>query len=160
MSDELAAVEEWAAAILGRLDPAQRRQLARQIGRDLTQSQRDRIKANLNPDGSAFEKRRPRQAMRNRKGEIKRQAKAGPMFRKLTRGNELGILQATANQVDVGFKRARTAEIARVHQLGLVDQVERKKGAPRVRYARRQLLGFTDEEREHLAELILAHLDV
>lgn len=159
MSD-LAAVEEWAAAILGQLDPAQRRQLARQIGRDLAQTQRQRIKANLNPDGSAFEPRRPRPALRNRKGELRRQAKAGPMFRKLTRANELGILAATADRVEVGFRRKRTAEIARVHQLGLVDQVERKPDAPRLRYARRQLLGFTDAEREHLADLILGHLDV
>lgn len=159
MSDELKAVEDWAGAVLAHLSPSERRKLSRLIGRDLARSQRSRIKANLNPDGSAFEKRRPRPTMRDRKGAIRREGKAGPMFRKLTRANELGILTASADLVEVGFKRKRTAAIARVHQLGLVDQVERKPGAPRLRYAKRQLLGLTEGDREHLVDLILAHLD-
>lgn len=159
MSD-LLAVEEWAAALLGQLDPAARRRLSRQIGRDLAKSQRDRVKANRNPDGSAFEARKTPSIIRDRKGAIRRTAKAGPMFRKLSRANELGVIQATADQVDVGFRRARSSAIARVHQEGLVDQVERARpNSPRVRYARRQLLGMTDAKREHLADLILSHLD-
>lgn len=156
---ELAEVEAWAGAVLSQLDPGQRRQLARQIGRDVDRSQRSRIKAQMNPDGSAFEARKPRPTMRDRKGQIRRTAKAGPMFAKMARARELGVLRASADEVSVGFKRARTSSIARVHQEGLVDQVQRgQDGSPRVRYARRQLLGMTDDDRAALADRILAHL--
>ncbi len=157
---ELAEVEAWAGAVVSQLEPGQRRQLARQIGRDVDRSQRTRIKAQQNPDGSAFEGRKAQPSMRDRKGQLRREAKAGPMFVKLARARELGVLQASADQVSVGFRRARSSAIARVHQEGLVDQVDRARpGSPRVRYARRQLLGLTDADRAAMADRIMAHID-
>lgn len=155
MSDELRVVEEWAAAALSRLSAGERRKLARAIGNYLAKSNRARIKSNLNPDGTAYEKRRPRPALRDRKGAIRREGKAGPMFRKLSRPAELGVLLVTPDQVDVGFKRNRTAALALVHQLGLVDQVERAPGAPRLRYPKRVLLGLTDQDGERVVDMIL-----
>lgn len=155
---QLAEVEAWAGAILAQLEPGERRKLARAVGTDVARSQRDRIKAGLNPDGSAFEARKPRETMRDKKGQLRRTAKAGPMFAKLARARELGVLEASGEGVSVGFRRARSSAIARVHQFGLTDQVERKAGAPRVRYAARQLLGLTDADRSALMDRVLAHI--
>ncbi len=159
MSD-LTAVEAWAGAVLAQLEPGQRRQLARAMGTDLARSQRSRIKANLNPDGSAFEPRKPR-TMRDKKGSLRRQAAAGPMFAKLARARELGVLEATGDRVAVGFRRASSSAIARVHQFGLVDLVSRDQpGSPRIRYPARRLLGLTDGDRDALADRVLAHVSV
>lgn len=157
MSD-LTAVEEWAAGVLAQLEPGQRRKLARAVGTDVARSQRDRIKAARNPDGSPYEARKPRETMRDRKGELRRKAKAGPMFAKLSRAAELAVVEVTGESVSVGFRRARSARIARVHQFGLVDQVERKSGSPRVRYPARQLLGLTEADRSQLIDRIVAHI--
>lgn len=54
MSDDLSRLEDWAGALLSRLSAAERRQLNVSIARDLRRSQQRRIKANRNPDGSAY----------------------------------------------------------------------------------------------------------
>ncbi len=57
--------------------------------------------------------------------------------------------------VAVGFL-GRTARIARVHQEGLPDTVEQ--GGPTYRYPARPLLGFTEEDRELIRDLLLEHV--
>lgn len=156
---ELEAVEQWAGALLAKLEPGERRKLARLIGRTLATSQRSRVKAQQNPDGTAFEPRKARPTMRDRKGAMRRKAKAGPMFAKLSRANELAVVEATPDGVSVGFRRARSSAIARVHQEGLVDQVERKnRNSARIRYPSRRLLGLSTSDRERLAEQLTTHL--
>lgn len=57
----MATIEEFNskfAALLNNLSPAARRELARKIGRNLVQSQRQRITAQQNPDGTAFAPRK------------------------------------------------------------------------------------------------------
>ncbi|MDC7675373.1 phage virion morphogenesis protein [Asticcacaulis machinosus] len=60
---ELRALEELEAIVSGLLRDLSspgRRQLMRKVARDVRKSQSDRIKAQKNPDGSAFEARRPK----------------------------------------------------------------------------------------------------
>ena len=146
MSDNLNALEDWAGALLQRLKPTERRKLNQTLARELRRSQQQRIAAQQNPDGSAYAPRKPRKNLR-RGGRIK-------MFAKLRQARYLR-LQSDADSIAVGFL-GNSARIARVHQEGLEDSVER--GGPKVRYARRELLGFTEAELEMLRDRLLQHL--
>ncbi|OJW58015.1 MAG: hypothetical protein BGO57_12235 [Sphingomonadales bacterium 63-6] len=55
---DLAELEGFVGGILKSLEPAERRKLFRQITTNMRRQQRERIRAQRNPDGSAFEKRR------------------------------------------------------------------------------------------------------
>ncbi|WP_416760159.1 phage virion morphogenesis protein [Pseudomonas sp. BNK-6] len=137
---DLEALEDWAAGLLGQLQPAARNQLARSIGQALRRSQQQRIIAQRNPDGSKYAPRKQRN-LRGKQGRIKRQVK---MFKKLRTASFLKA-QGDSNAISVGFT-GRVARIARVHQYGLRDRAER--GAPEVKYDLRAILGFTDEDRD------------
>src|SRR5699024_4439539 len=129
------------------LEPRQRKQLNRNIARDLRRRQRERIKAQQNPDGSPYEPRKPQHW---KQGAIKRQA----MFRRLRTARYLKARGFT-NKAVVGFT-GRGAHIARVHQYGLSAPVE--PGGPRYRYPSRRLLGHTSAGRDDIAASILRHL--
>ena len=148
MTDNLHALEDWSGALLARLEPGARHQLNQQIGRDLRRSQQQRIAAQLNPDGSAFAPRKPRQ-LRAKKGRIKRK-----MFAKLRQAKHLKV-QSSADAIAIGFM-GRVARIARVHQYGLRDRPDR--GQAEVQYERRELLGFTDADLELIRDQLLEHL--
>ncbi|WP_431483721.1 phage virion morphogenesis protein [Pseudomonas solani] len=148
MTDKLRALEDWAGALLAKLEPGARRQLNQQIGRDLRRSQQQRIAAQLNPDGSAFAPRKSRQ-LRSKKGRIKRK-----MFAKLRQAKHLKV-QSSADAIAIGFM-GRVARIARVHQYGLRDRPER--GQADVQYDRRELLGFTDADLDLIRDSLLEHL--
>lgn len=151
MADDLTAVEDWAAAFLQRLAPGERRQLAGQIARELRRSQAARIAAQENPDGSAFKARKPQpRKLRDKIGGLKR----GPMFKKLRLANRLKIIEATGQQVAVGFT-GRNAHIARVHQDGLAE----KSGNRTIPYPQRRLLGLTEADSSRLMDTVLAFLD-
>lgn len=60
MSDELAAIETLASALLRKVGAPERRRILREIASDIRASQSARIGQQRQPDGSAFEKRRPR----------------------------------------------------------------------------------------------------
>jgi len=146
---DLEQLEQWAAPLLENLQPGDRRSLARRIGVALRRSQQQRIGAQQNPDGTAYAPRKA-QRMRDRAGEIKR----GAMFKRIRQAKHLR-LQADPSQVSLGFF-GRVARIARVHQEGLSDRASRN-GEP-VRYERRELLGFTDRDREMIRDILLEHL--
>lgn len=148
MSDDLQSLEDWVAPLLAKLEPAQRRSLARTVGRELRRSQAQRIGAQQNPDGSSYTPRKP-QRVRGRVGQVR-----GKMFARIRRAKHLRA-QADEDVVTVGFL-AHTERIARVHQRGLRDAVQ--PGGPSVVYPARQLLGFTDSERETIRDLLLQHL--
>ncbi|WP_443749712.1 phage virion morphogenesis protein [Asticcacaulis solisilvae] len=78
------------------------------------------------------------------------------MFRKLRTGRYL------KSGVDdyglwVGFL-GKVAGIARIHQEGGRDRTSRR--GPTVQYAQRELLGFTNQDREDILDLVLRHMDV
>lgn len=153
MSDDLERLETWVAGLLAKASPAERRRLARVVAVDLRRDQAQRIAGQRNPDGSPYEARK----IREKAGRIRRRA-LGPMFRKLRAARSL-TAESDTSEARVGFRSARTARIARVHQEGLMDRVERRAGAPEVRYPQRVLLGFTEAYRERLLDLVMQHLE-
>jgi len=147
-SDPARVLENWASAQLARLAPAARRRLARKLALEVRRDQQKRIAAQHNPDGSAYIPRKPRAVARS--GQIRRKA----LFSKLRHARYLRI-RTTANMAEIGFK-GRAARIARIHHYGLHDRVA--KNGPRIRYPRRELLGFTPELRAKIHNLLIEHL--
>lgn len=150
MANNLEALETWAAALLDRLEPGERSKLARSIGQELRRSQQKRVMAQENPDGTKYAPRKQRD-LRGKQGRVKRRL---AMFKKLRTASYLKV-RGDSNAVTVGFT-GRIARIARVHQYGLKDRAER--GAPDVRYEKRELLGLTDTEIEIIRDQLLTHL--
>lgn len=148
MTDNLAALEDWAGALLAKLSPAERRKLTTRIGRDLRRNQQQRIATQRNPDGTPYAPRKAK-ALRGKKGRIKRQ-----MFTRLRQAKNLR-LQSTADSIAIAFT-GRIARIAKVHQRGLRDRPGR--GQAEVQYAKRELLGFNHAAIEMIRDQLLDHL--
>lgn len=146
----LQPVESFAAGLIASLEPAARKALAQDIAKLLRPSQSRRIADQLNPDGTAFEPRKP-QRLRGQKGKVRR----GAMFTKLRTAKYLKAT-ATADAAVVGFTR-EVERIARVHQEGLRDRVSRKNNRE-ADYPARRLLGITDAEEAAIRDLVVAHL--
>lgn len=146
MADNIERLEDWAAPLLAKLDAKERRRLARVVTTDLRSSQRERIKAQKNPDGTRYA---PRKAQ-EQKGAIRRKA----MFAKLRTAKYLRV-RTSADGVEVGFF-GRVASIAKTHQFGLRDRVAIN--GPRVQYEQRELLGFTEHDRSLVQQSLLDHL--
>lgn len=152
----MATVEEVQAklnALINNLSPQARRQLARNIGQALRNNQQARIARQENPDGTAFEPRKPRKEFGKKKGRIKRKA----MFAKLRTARYFKI-QSNANEVSVGFNGS-SAMIAKVHQYGLMSSPSKTKDF-KVRYAQRELLGFSQSDLDIIEDLVLAQLSM
>lgn len=89
--------------------------------------------------------------LKTKKGKIKQL-----MFNQLKNNKYLKI-EKLSNGISIGFSE-RVSRIANVHQFGLIDQVER--GTPiTAKYAKRELLGFTDKEIELIEKEILEYID-
>ncbi|PPU45487.1 phage virion morphogenesis protein [Xanthomonas arboricola] len=146
--DELTALENWAAPLLARLQPGERRTLARKIGTELRRSQSQRIGKQQAPDGSPYAQRK--RQLRQKSGRVKR----AKMFSKLRQAKYFKV-SASPNQVSVGFL-GRVSRIARVHQEGLTEQV--RPGGPRARYEKRELLGFDQSDHQMILDLLVDHL--
>ncbi|MCW9699831.1 phage virion morphogenesis protein [Avibacterium sp. 20-129] len=138
-------------ALINNLKPQARRVLARNIGQQLRKSQAKRIQTQKNPDGTAFEPRKPQKQLRKKKGRIKRKA----MFAKLRTTKHLRF-RAEANAINIGFNGG-SAAIANIHQQGLKARV-RKDRDYKVQYAQRELLGFSDEDKELIEGLVIEQL--
>lgn len=152
----MATVEEVQAklnALINNLSPQARRQLASNIGQALRKNQQARIARQENPDGTAFEPRKPRKEFGKKKGRIKRKA----MFAKLRTARYFKI-QSNANEVSVGFNGS-SAMIAKVHQYGLMSSPSKTKDF-KVRYAQRELLGFSQSDLDVIEDLVLAQLSM
>ena len=152
----MATVEEVQAkltALIANLSPQARRQLGRKIGQALRKSQSNRIARQQNPDGSAFEPRKPRKEFGKKKGRIKRK----PMFAKLRTARHLKV-RSNGNEVSVGFNGS-SAAIAAVHQYGLSASPSKDKDF-KVQYAQRELLGFSESDVDLIEDLIIEQLTV
>ncbi|SDJ41476.1 phage virion morphogenesis protein [Billgrantia gudaonensis] len=147
MADDLRALEDWVDPLLERIEPRERARLARQIARQLRINQRQRIKAQQNPDGTAYE---PRATLRGQSGSIRRKA----MFSKLRTAKYLKA-KGSASAATISFI-GRVARIARVHHYGLRDRVE--PGGPTHHYPERRLLGVSREDREFIRDSLIDHL--
>lgn len=145
--DDLQALEAYAADLIATLEPTARRELARRIATTLRSRNQKRIAAQVNPDGSAYEPRKPQ--LRHKKGGIRRQ-----MFSRLRLAKYMKAA-ATPNEAIVSFSET-VARIAKVHHLGLRDKVNRR--GLEVQYPARQLLGIPPDDEALIAELCTAHL--
>lgn len=141
-------IEARLSALIERLSPSSRTALARTLAAQLRATQSARIAAQHNPDGSAFEPRKPQ--LRRQKKNLR----AG-MFNKLRTTTWLKA-KGTADGAVVAFTRD-VERIARVHQLGLRDRVNRRTNLE-ADYPARQLLGLTTIEEALLNTLISTHL--
>lgn len=145
------ALEAKLAALVAQTEPGARRTLARELAKRLRESQRRRIAAQLNPDGTPFEPRKQRSTNRRRKQAIRHR-----MFLRLITARYLKV-ESGADSASVAFTAA-ASRIARVHQFGLRDRVERRRNAPEVKYPERQLLGLTTDDTNMVADLVINHL--
>lgn len=146
--DNLPALEAFAADLLAQLEPAARQELARRMAKELRTSQQKRIAAQQNPDGSSYTPRKPQ--LRNKPGKIRSQ-----MFSKLRTAKYLKA-KGTAAEAIVTFT-AEISRIARVHQFGLRDKVNRKTGLE-ADYPERQLLGISAEDEALIRDLATDYL--
>ncbi|PWB14233.1 phage virion morphogenesis protein [Acinetobacter sp. AM] len=144
---ELQALNEHLGALLIQLSDAELHKLEMGIARKIRASQKTRISKQQNPDGSAFVPRKKR--LRDKKNKIKNK-----MFNVIKTSKYMRI-ERTADGVAIGFMN-RVANIARVHQYGLRDRVERD--GPTVKYDARELLGFTPDELDMIESEVLNHL--
>lgn len=152
MNDDLQRLEEWAGALIAKVQPAQRRQLVRQVANDLRREHARLIAQQVAPDGTPYPARKNRKELRGKAGRIKRQK--ATMFNKLRTNTYLQV-QTDATQASVGFF-GKVARIARVHHEGLQDKVTPR--GPSYRYPARPLLGFTAADVDTIRRAILEHL--
>ncbi|WP_338627862.1 phage virion morphogenesis protein [Enterobacter sp. JJBC] len=136
------------AGLLAALSPAGRRKLAGEIAKQLRTAQQQRIKQQKAPDGSPYQTRK-RQPLRAKQGRIKR-----AMFQKL-RTNRYMKASGRENGAVVEFT-GNVQRIARVHQYGLKDRPNVH--AQDVQYAERQLLGFSQADKQLVETLTIKHL--
>ncbi|EMM5360332.1 phage virion morphogenesis protein [Enterobacter hormaechei] len=136
------------AGLLAALSPAGRRKLAGEIAKQLRTAQQQRIKQQKAPDGSPYQARK-RQPLRGKTGRIKR-----AMFQKL-RTNRYMKASGRENGAVVEFT-GKVQRIARVHQYGLKDRPNAH--AQDVQYAERQLLGFSQADKQLVETLTIKHL--
>jgi len=146
--DELQQVDAWLTALLASLAPAERKRMLRELAQQLRRTQQQNIRLQRNPDGSGYEPRRV--TGRTKQGRIKRQ-----MFSKLRTARYLKAT-ASADSASVQFE-GRVQRIARVHHYGLRDRVSRK--GPEIRYTKRQLLGFSDNSRLLIRDVLLRFIN-
>ena len=144
---DLELLSEHLGVMLIKLSDTERRQLEMDIARKLRVTQKKRITSQKNSDGSAYIPRKTR--LRDKKNKIKNK-----MFNLIKNATYMRI-ERTAQGVAVGFTN-RVAFIARVHQYGLRDKVD--KDGPTVKYASRELLGFTDTEMNMIENEVINYL--
>ncbi|CAJ0743902.1 hypothetical protein R76696_04696 [Ralstonia mannitolilytica] len=132
---------------MAKLDAPQRRVLARAVAVELRRRQSARIAAQRNPDGTAYEPRKPQ--LRHKRGGIRR-----AMFTRLRMAKWLKA-EADPNVAVVTF--AGTAQrIAAVHHFGLRDRVNRN--GLTAKYPARELLGFDEASIGLVMEAVLRHV--
>lgn len=136
------------AGLLAALSPAGRRKLAGEIAKQLRTAQQQRIKQQKAPDGSPYQARK-RQPLRAKQGRIKR-----AMFQKLCTNRYIKA-SGRENGAVVEFT-GKVQRIARVHQYGLKDRPNAH--AQDVQYAERQLLGFSQTDKQRIESIIVEYL--
>jgi len=140
-------LDAYLSALLSKLEPAQRRVLARAVAVELRRRQSARIAAQRNPDGTPYEARKPQ--LRHKRGSIRR-----AMFTRLRMARYMRI-ETDPNTAAITF--AGTAlRIATVHHFGLRDRVN--KNGLTAKYPARELLGLDDGDVGRITDLVLHHL--
>ncbi|ATX03692.1 phage virion morphogenesis protein [Citrobacter freundii] len=146
--NEFKPFDDKLAGLIGALSPASRRKLAAEIAKELRRSQQQRIKQQKAPDGTPYPARK-RQPLRAKKGRIKR-----AMFQKLRTSRYMKA--SGRNDAAVVEFTGKVQRIAQIHQLGLKDRPTPH--AQDVQYPERQLLGFSQTNKQLIEELVIAHI--
>lgn len=138
------------AGLIAALSPAARRRMAADIAKTLRARQQRRIKTQKAPDGTPYAARK-RQPVKAKKGRVKREMFAKlrtSRFMKATAGNDAAVVEFTG----------KVQRMANVHQYGLKDKPGRNSSP--LQYDARPLIGFNDEDRQTVEEIIIAKLSV
>jgi len=155
MSDDLEALSKELDALLSAIEPDERAKLTRSMATDLRRKQVRNIAAQVNPDGSAFVPRKPRE---ERQGALRRRVgRSRAMFAKLRQARFLKA-KSSPDGLEVGFFDAFVARVARVHHFGLRDRVERQSDSPVADYPARRLVGFSDADIADMGDRLLEHI--
>lgn len=147
--NEFKPFDDKLAGLIGALSPESRRKLAAEIAKQLLAAQQQRIRQQKAPDGSPYETRKS-QPLRAKKGRIKR-----AMFQKLRTSRYMKA--SGRNDAAVVDFTGKVQRIAQIHQLGLNDRPNPH--AQDVQYPERQLLGFSQDDKLLIEELVIKHLD-
>ncbi len=131
---DFSALEQRLQQLIGALDTAQLKHLARQ----LRQRNQQRQRKQQNPDGSAWAPRKDRRIRQK-------------MMQGLIKARHFTIRQQAAG-VSLGY-HGRTAQIARIHHYGLRDRPGPDTSP--VVYASRQLLGVTAADYAWMEDQVL-----
>ncbi|MGO2507146.1 MAG: phage virion morphogenesis protein [Psychrobacter alimentarius] len=140
MSDltELAtALPEWATAIASQLDSKERKKINRAIAVELRAANRERIRAQIDPDGDRFV------------SPLK--SSNSPMFRELTKARHLKF-KAADRYSQIGFKGS-AARIARIHHEGQRSTV-RPDSSKKFPYPARELIGVANADRRIIIRVL------
>ncbi|MDX7670242.1 phage virion morphogenesis protein [Aeromonas caviae] len=146
-TDDLSRLTSWADGLLASMEPVARRQLAGEMARAVRASQTQRIRANIQPDGSPMVPRKPLKKLAKKRGAARRK-----MFQRLVSPRWLKAT-STEHQALVEFVGSAN-RLATIHQYGLKDRIKGRE----ISYPARELLGITHQEVEQLEELLLAQL--
>ena len=145
--NDLHELDAYLVGLLAKLEAPQRRALARAIAVELRRRQSARIATQRNPDGTAYEPRKPQ--LRHKRGGIRRS-----MFTRLRMAKYMRI-EASPNAAVITFA-GKVRRIASVHHFGLRDRVN--KNGLTAKYPARELLGIGDADTVHILDLILHDL--
>lgn len=148
MAEDLQRLEDWLVPLLANLQPAEVRQLAREVARRVRQSNQQTMAAQQGPDGDAWSPRK------NRSRDARGGLRQGPLFRKLRTAKHLRA-QVQGHDAVVQFM-GRAERLARIHHFGLRDRVSAK-GAE-YSYPARPLIGISEAQLGQLHELMLEHI--
>jgi len=153
-SDALTGLDEWLGGIMLSLSPAKRRRASLKLGQALRRANLARIKANVEPDGGAMEKRKARL---DRRGRVRKKA-GGKMFRKLRYARQW---QIAARPDSVELSPSGRSTIPEVHQFGEKGFVGRTPDGRKVftKYPQRRLLGFSREDEQLAIDIAVQLLD-
>ena len=151
---DFTALETWAADMLAKLQPTQQRRLLVDMARRLRTANSQRMRAQTDPEGQAWEPRKPPgPALRSKRERLRQAARQRqPMFAKLRQQKHLKA-RAQGGAAVVEFM-GRAQRIARVHHFGETDAVN--PGGPQYTYPARELLGITDDDANALRDALLA----
>jgi phage virion morphogenesis protein len=141
--DQFVPLERWLQQATAALEPGSRKKLLVEIARELRRRNQQRIVRQTGPDGEAWSPRK-----RNKAGKIRKKAKMLQGMRDIRRL----LAGGTDVQAEIGYE-GRTARLAEVHQLGLVDAVA--PNGPRAKYPARALLGLTAEDTDYVIARIM-----
>ena len=146
MSQDLLVFERYIEGMLTALSAGQRRVFFSRLSRELARINATRMRANVNPDGQAFEPRKPQTRLRAKRGKVRR------MFQKLP--NHLQI-KSSENHIEIGFPNNAAGRIAEIHHYGEMDAPNQDKPAWKVRYPQRQLIGLSDSDQQLIVGRIM-----